>query len=324
MAGVDRPVGSDGTRADAEGVAVKVHVGPTAVPELEAAVRAGGAEICPLEDASALVWFGEGPGRFAEFVHPGIEWVQLPAAGIEEWVGAGALREDVIFTSAAGAYAETVAEHTVGLMLASARKLQVVARAKTWRVPDGIRRLSGATVGIIGAGGIGRCLIGMLAPFGVRVLAVNRSGKLVAGAVRTVRAGDADGLHELLAASDFVVIAAPATPDTDKLIDADALRRMKRDAWLINVARGSLVDTDALLAALREERIGGAALDVTDPEPLPDGHPLFSEPSALISPHSANPPPLQIPALAHRVQENVRRRLADEPLIGVVDRDAGY
>lgn len=305
-------------------MAVKVHVGPTAVPELEAAVRAGGAEISPLADASALVWFGEGPDRFAEFVHPGIEWVQLPAAGIEAWFGSGALREEVIFTSATGAYAENVAEHTLGLMLAGARKLQFVARARTWRAPDEVRSLLGSTVGIIGAGGIGRCLIGMLAPFGVRVLAMNRSGKRVAGAVQTVRAGDIDGRNELLAASDFVVIAAPATPDTDKLIDADALRRMKRDAWLINIARGSLVDTDALLTALREERIGGAALDVTDPEPLPDGHPLFSEPRALISPHSANPPRLLVPALARRVQENVRRWLADEPLIGIVDRDAGY
>lgn len=303
---------------------VKVHVGPTAVPELEAAVRAGGADICAPEDASALVWFGQGPDQFAEFDHPGIEWVQLPAAGIETWVSSGVLRDDVIFTSAIGAYAETVAEHTLALMLAGARKLQVTARADAWRYPDEIRSLSGATVGIIGAGGIGRSLIGLLAPFGVRVLAMNRSGKRVAGAVQTVRAGDADGLHELLATSDFVVVAAPATAATAKLIDADALQRMKRDAWLINVARGSLVDTDALLDALREERIGGAALDVTDPEPLPDGHPLFSEPRALVTPHSANPDRLLIPALARRVEENVRRRLAGEPLIGVVDREAGY
>lgn len=303
---------------------MKIHVGPTAEPELEAAVRAGGADVSPLDDASALVWFGAGPERYVEFEHPGIEWVQLPAAGIEPWVAAGALRDGVTFTSATGAYAATVAEHTLALMLAGARKLQVVARADAWRYPDEVRSLSGATVGIIGSGGIGRSLIGLLAPFGVRVLAMNRSGKRVAGAVQTLRADDPGGLHELLAASDFVVVAAPATAATAKLIDADALKRMKRDAWLINVARGSLVDTDALLVALREERIGGAALDVTDPEPLPDGHPLFSEPRALVSPHSANPQHLLIPALAGRVQENVRRRLAGEPLIGVVDREIGY
>jgi phosphoglycerate dehydrogenase-like enzyme len=309
---------------DAKGLTVKIHVGPTAVPELEAAVHAAGADVSTPDDASALVWFGEGPERFAEFDHPGIEWVQLPAAGIETWVTSGAMREGVVFTSATGAYAETVAEHTLALMLAGARKLQVVARADAWRFPDEVRPLSGATVGIIGAGGIGRSLIGLLAPFGVRVLAMNRSGKRVAGAVRTVRADDPAGLYELLAESDFVVVAAPSTPATAQLIDADALKRMKPDAWLINVARGSLVDTDALLDALREKRIGGAALDVTDPEPLPDGHPLFSEPRALVSPHSANPPHLLIPALARRVQENVRRQLAGEPLIGVVDRGAGY
>jgi phosphoglycerate dehydrogenase-like enzyme len=305
-------------------VIVKIHVGPTAVPELEAAVRAAGAEVSAPDEASALVWFGAGPERFPEFDHAGIEWVQLPAAGVEDWVASGAMREGVIFTSATGAYAANVAEQALALMLAGARKLQVVARADAWRYPDEVRSLSGATVGIIGAGGIGRSLIGLLAPFGVRVLAMNRSGKRVAGAVQTVRADDPDGLHDLLAASDFVVIAAPATPTTAKLIDADALKRMKRDAWLVNVARGSLVDTDALLAALREERIGGAALDVTDPEPLPDGHPLFSEPRALVSPHSSNPQHLLIPALADRVQENVRRRLAGEPLIGVVDREVGY
>jgi phosphoglycerate dehydrogenase-like enzyme len=303
---------------------VKIHVGPVAAPELEEAVRAGGAELSTIENASALVWFGEGPARFGEFDHPGIEWVQLPGAGIEAWVAAGVLREGVTFTSAVGSYAETVAEHTLALMLAGARQLHVNARATTWGRPEGSHTLFGATVGIIGAGGIGQALIRLLEPFGVRVLAVNRSGTPVEGAQRTIRADDVEGVDRLLAAADHVVLAAPATPATTKLIDADALARMKRDAWLINIARGSLVDTDALVAALGEKRIGGAALDVTDPEPLPDGHPLFSEPRALVSPHWANPDHLRVPALARRVRENVRRYLAGEPLEGVVDLAAGY
>ncbi|WP_370591260.1 NAD(P)-dependent oxidoreductase [Saccharopolyspora montiporae] len=293
-------------------------------PELKRAVLDAGAETAPLEEASALVWFGAGPERFAEYDHPGLEWVQLPFAGIEPWVAAGALREGITFTSAVGTYAETVAEHSLGLMLTGARQLHRMARAHEWTAPEGMRGLFGSTVGIVGAGGIGRALIGLLRPFGVRVLATNRSGKPVAGAEQTWRAADPEGLRTVLAESDFVVVAAPATAETDRLIDRAALESMKPGAWLINVARGSLVDTEALVAALDEERIGGAALDVTEPEPLPAGHPLFDHPRAIISPHQANPASLLMPALARRVEENVRRRMAGEPLLGLVDREAGY
>ncbi|MGP4018228.1 D-isomer specific 2-hydroxyacid dehydrogenase family protein [Saccharopolyspora sp. 5N708] len=303
---------------------MKVHIGPDAPPELSAAVVAAGAELGSAAESTALIWYGGKPDRFAEFDHSGLEWVQLPSAGIESWVAAGALRDGITFTSAAGTYAQTVAEHTLGLMLAGARRLNVMARADRWARPAGMRGLFGATVGIIGAGGIGRALIELLRPFEVRVLAVNRSGKPVDGAAWTWGSDDVAGVGQLLAESDFVVLAAPATAETAKLIDADALARMRADAWLVNIARGSLVDTDALVAALDAERIGGAALDVTDPEPLPDGHPLFQHPRAIISPHSANPQSLLIPALARRVEDNVRRRLAGEPLLGVVDRAAGY
>ncbi|MDA3643565.1 NAD(P)-binding domain-containing protein [Saccharopolyspora indica] len=303
---------------------MKVHVGPVAQPELEAAVVAAGAELGPAADATALIWFGGEPARFAELDHAALEWVQLPSAGVEHWAAAGALRDGVTFTSAAGAFARTVAEHALGLMLAGARRIHLMARASEWSRPEGMRGVAGATVGIIGAGGIGGSLIELLRPFGVRVLAVNRSGKPVDGAAATWRSDDVEGVRELLAESDFVVVAAPATAATARLIDAAALARMKPGAWLVNVARGPLVDTEALVAALDAGRIGGAALDVTDPEPLPDGHPLFQHPRAIISPHTANPKSLMIPALARRVEENVRRRLAGEPLLGVVDRTAGY
>ncbi|MDR7300683.1 D-isomer specific 2-hydroxyacid dehydrogenase family protein [Haloactinomyces albus] len=304
---------------------MKIHVGPVRAPELEEAVLDAGGELSTLREASALVWYGAGPERFGDFHHSGIEWVQIPSAGIEPWLAAGALGGDeTLFTSAAGAYAETVAEHALALMLAGTRQLHTIARAGSWQRPEGIRTLLGATVGIIGAGGIGRSLIRLLEPFGVRVLAVNRSGRQVAGAQRTIRADDSEGIGELLGACDHVVIAAPATTSTDKLIAATELERMQPHAWLVNIARGSLVDTEALVAALAEGRIAGAALDVTDPEPLPDGHPLFGEPRALISPHSANPQHLLLPALARRVHTNVARYLAGEPLEGVVDLSAGY
>ncbi|GAB3275573.1 NAD(P)-dependent oxidoreductase [Parasphingorhabdus pacifica] len=303
---------------------MKVHIGPGEPSELRDAVCSAGAELSSAADAQALVWFGAGPERFGELVHPGLEWVQLPSAGIESWIGSGSLPEGITITSAVGSYADTVAEHALGMMLAGARELHTHARCAEWTAPRGPRTLFGATVGIIGAGGIGRALIGLLAPFGGRVLATNRSGEPVAGAERTWPASDPVGLRELLAESDFVVVAAPATPDTERIVDANALAAMKDDAWLLNVARGSLVDTEALVEALDEARIGGAALDVTDPEPLPADHPLWSSPRALITSHSANPRSMLMPALARRVRENVRRRMAGEPLVGVVDRTAGY
>ena len=120
------------------------------------------------------------------------------------------------------------------------------------------------------------------------------------------------------------MIAAPATADTRHIIGAAELAAMREDAWLVNVARGSLVDTDALVDALARGAIGGAALDVTDPEPLPDGHPLWSEPRALITPHIANPPATLRRYLARHVQENVARFANGEPLLSVIDPEAGY
>lgn len=139
----------------------------------------------------------------------------------------------------------------------------------------------------------------MLTPFGARVLAITRSGTPIPGAAQTFTP---DRLDDVLIESDVVVIGAPATADTRHLIGARELGLMRSHAWLINIARGSLIDSDALVEALRSGSIGGAGLDVTDPEPLPDGHPLWDAPNALITPHSANPSQLLIPGLAARVR----------------------
>jgi D-3-phosphoglycerate dehydrogenase len=136
--------------------------------------------------------------------------------------------------------------------------------------------------------------------------------------------GSIDRLDDELGSADVVVLALALTPATEGLIDARRLALMRPDAWLVNVARGGHVVTDDLVAALAAGTIGGAALDVTDPEPLPDGHPLWSEPRCLITPHVANTSAMLRPRLAERITDNVRRRLAGEPLLGVVDVDAGY
>ena len=292
--------------------------------------EAGGRLVNP-SAAEGLVWTdpGDAAGLKDLLGRSPARWVQLPFAGIESFFAAGAIEPDRIWTCAKGIYGPATAEHALALILMAARRLHVHATATSWasdaRVGSGFgaaeRRLAGATVVIVGTGGIGRSLTQMLAPLGPRVIGVNRSGRQLEGAAETVTV---DRLTEVLAQADFVVLAAAHTPETHHLIDATALDAMRDHAWLINVARGGLVDTEALVAALPDGGIGGAALDVTDPEPLPEGHPLWALDNVVITPHVANTWDMAVPELAALVGRNVRRFAADEPLEGLVDPSAGY
>jgi phosphoglycerate dehydrogenase-like enzyme len=300
----------------------RIHIPSGERPDLEAAVREGGGELAPLERADGLVWLGGEPGELPE-LPDSVRWVQLPSAGVEQWVGAGKVDGARAWTSATGAFGLPVAEHALTLMLAADKALHVFARRRTW-IADGRRRvraLEGETVLIVGAGGIGRALIGLLAPFGAEVIAVTRRGNDVPGAARTL---PADRVAEAWGEARHVVIAAPATDGTRHLVGAAELAAMREDAWLVNIARGSLVDTGALVEALREGSIAGAALDVTDPEPLPDDHPLWELPNVLITPHVATPPEAERRHFALRVRENVRRLAAGEELEGLIDPEGGY
>ncbi len=290
-----------------------VHIAPDPDPEVEAAVRESGGAIGPLAEADGLVWVGSNPDDFPAELPDGVRWVQLPSAGVEHWLDR--LDRKRQWTSAAPAFGRGVAEHALALMLAGTRHLHEFARAHTWSRPK-IRRLEGATVAVVGTGSIGRALIDLLEPFRCEILAVTRRGR--DGTLPVERLGEA------LPSAHFVVIAAPATAATRHLIGADELAAMREDAWLVNVARGALVDTEALVAALAAGEIAGAALDVTDPEPLPDGHPLWTEPRALITPHVANPDVTLMSDLARLAGEQVRRLAAGEPLLSPVDLDAGY
>ncbi|RBO88413.1 phosphoglycerate dehydrogenase-like enzyme [Nocardia puris] len=312
--------------------AVPVAIGPTTpVPTMLAkAVAEGGAVLSELAGARALIWNG-GPGEFPEQLPDSVEWVQLPAAGVEDWFNAGiiARHPQVRFTSAAGAFSASVAEHALMMLLAGVRYLPEHLRAGSWRQQDffpHVGTLRGKTVTIVGAGGIGRALIPMLTPLGAHVVAVNRSGRPVTGPgipddVETV---PADQLGKVWQRTDHVVVAAPATPDTRHLIDADVLARLKPSSWVINVARGSLIHTDALVSALASGAIGGAGLDVTDPEPLPDGHPLWVLPNAIVTPHDSNPPQLRFAAFADHVAANVVRFVAGRELLAPIDPQRGY
>jgi phosphoglycerate dehydrogenase-like enzyme len=275
-----------------------VHVAPESDRAIEEAITAADGRIGPLEEADALVWLDSNPDSLPDTLPDGIRWVQLPSAGVENWL-AKTDRERA-WTSAAGAYGLPVAEHALALMLAGARRLADCARAESWTAPPA-RPLDGSRVAVVGAGGIGRALIGLLAPLDVEVLAVTRRGRN--GTLPAAR------LHDILPAAHHVVVAAPATPDTRHVIGAAELEAMREDAWLVNVARGSLVDTDALVAALAAGSIAGAALDVTDP---------------LITPHIANPPATLRRYLAAHVGENVRRFGRGDELLALIDADAGY
>jgi phosphoglycerate dehydrogenase-like enzyme len=174
---------------------------------------------------------------------------------------------------------------------------------------------------IVGTGGIGLSLARMLVPFGVRIVGVNRSGAPLEGADRTVTTAELD---EVLPDGDYVVIAAALTDATRGLFDRNRLRRMGEDAWLVNVARGGLVVTPDLVGALKEGVIAGAALDVTDPEPLPDDHELWGLDNVLITPHVANTWDMALPDLRALVGRNVANFVEGRGLEGLVDPSLGY
>jgi phosphoglycerate dehydrogenase-like enzyme len=293
------------------------------LPFMTAAVDAGGGDVVDPADADALVWTDHAdPASLGALMdeHPHLRWVQLPWAGVEPYTAVIRAHADRIWTSGKGVYADPVAEHALALALAGLRGLDRYARERAWSRPRG-RNLIGARVTVVGGGGIGESLLRLLAPFGCDVTVVRRTPRPMAGAARVV--ADAD-LDVALTGADLVVLALPLLPETEGLIDACRLALVAEGACLVNVARGRHVVTDDLVAALRDGPLGSAGLDVTDPEPLPAGHPLWDLPNALVTPHTANTPEMAVPLLAARVTDNVRRWAAGEPLVGPVDPEAGY
>lgn len=302
---------------------LRVHVAPVGTRDFlrAAVVEGGGLLVDDVADADALVWTSprDVEGLRALLARrPDLPWVQLPWAGIEHFLGV--LDEARVWTAGQGIYAEDVAEHVLALTLAGLRDLKRRATATTWQAPSG-RSLRGARVTVFGGGGITKSLVPLLAPFAVDLTVVRRRREPFPGAARTLTLADRCAA---VRDADVVILALALTPATRGCIGATELAAMLPTALLVNVARGDHVDTDALVEALAAGRPGGAALDVTTPEPLPDGHPLWAEPRCLITPHCANTPEMAVPVLSERVRENVRRRIRGAPLLGVVDVDAGY
>jgi len=288
-------------------------------------VRSGGGTPVPAgaADAEALVWMSTSALdelRAALEAAPGVSWVQLPFAGIEAVVAAGIVTAERTWTCAKGAYAEPVAEHALALALAGLRRLPERIGARSWG-EEGGRSLYDQPVTILGGGGITVELLRLLAPYRAEATVLRRSAAPVPGAARTL---PITALHDALPGACVVFLALALTPATRRIIAAAELDAMDERAWLVNVARGGHVDTDALVAALDAGSIAGAGLDVTDPEPLPDGHPLWEHPSCIITPHTADTWEMVRPRLAARVATNVARFAAGEPLEGLVDPAAGY
>ncbi len=299
-----------------------ILVGPRTRERMVAAVEAGGGTVVTrAQDADAVVWLDPSdPGGLRDVLlaGPGIRWVQLPFAGIEPFVDV--LTREHVWTCGKGVYAEPVAEMVLGMLLAGMRNLAEYARATSWTGPVG-RNLFGAHVVLLGGGEITRSVVDLLAPFRCEVTVLRRQPDAFPGATHV---GTLDDLERVLPSADAVVLALALTPETRHVIDARALELLPSHAWLVNVARGGHVDTDALVAALAAGSIGGAALDVTDPEPLPDDHPLWHEPRCFITPHTANTPEMAGPLLAARIRDNVARFVRGDELLGPVDVDAGY
>ena len=304
--------------------APRIALGPSETAFAVDALRAGGGEVVALGDEpEALVWTSprhvdELKGVLAST--PTLRWVQLPFAGVERHVAAGLIDSSLVWTCAKGSYAKPVAEHALALALAGLRRLHERIVATSWGKEAGTS-LYGAEVAILGGGGIAVELLRLLEPFGVHATVVRRSPEPVTGAESTV---GPDSKIEAVRSKLVVFVALALTEQTRGIVDAATMEATGPRGWLVNVARGAHVDTAALLDALDSGTLGGAALDVTDPEPLPDGHPLWSAPNCIITPHSADTWEMIMPLLAERIRTNVERFAAGLALVGVVDPEAGY
>jgi phosphoglycerate dehydrogenase-like enzyme len=218
-------------------------------------------------------------------------------------------------------YARPVAEHALALALAGLHHLKPYSEARTWTAQAGAS-LAGGRVVIFGGGGITHELLALLRPFDCDVSVVRKRPAPIDGATRVL--GPQEAGSSALAGAAVVVLALALTPETDGFFGRARLEAMGSRAWLVNVARGRHVVTDDLVAALRAGTIAGAGLDVTEPEPLPDGHALWSLPNCLITPHTANTYEMALPLLSARIADNVRRFAAGEPLLGLVHPELGY
>lgn len=275
----------------------------------------------------------------------GLRWIQLDAAGVDYLEGSDVWFRDVVVTNAAGAYAVQIAQYVFANLLSAveghARRRDAQAQHR-WAASDAEhdqmvgRLLRGQTLVILGYGGIGREVARLGRALGMRVVALKARPELRADESFCIAGtGDPEGaipdkilgiasLIEAVRSADVLVVAAPLTDRTRHLVDAHVLRALPAGAWVVNVARGAVIDEAAMVDVLREERLGGAILDVFEEEPLPTDSPLWDLPNVVVTPHLAGGGEVSRQLFSVLVAENLRRFADDRPLINVVDRVARY
>jgi len=253
-----------------------------------------------------------------------LEWLHCFFAGVEGILEPELVESPLVLTNSAGVHAPPIAEHVIGVIIALARNFPGLfrqQRERVWFRNLPVDEIAGRTVGIVGLGGIGRLVAKKAKGLDMHVIGTKRHPEPVPYVDEVL---PDDRLEDLLARSDFVVIAVPSTPETVGLIGRSQLNKMKPSAYLINVARGNVVDQDALIAALQDGRIAGAGLDVFDPEPLPADSPLWGLPNVILSPHCSARSPYINQRTVALFAENLRRFANGEDLINVVDKRRGY
>jgi phosphoglycerate dehydrogenase-like enzyme len=270
---------------------------------------------------------------------PHLAWVHSATSGVERALTPASRERRLIVTNARGVFSRPIAEYVMMMILGVSRRLPQLLelqRERTWQPLEGAE-LRDVTVGIVGLGSIGRAVGALATAFGCRVVAVRRRPDHAAadreegdvedrsfGEVMLDRVGGPETLPELLGESDFIVLAAPLTPETEDMINADTLAMVKPGAWLINVARGRLIDERALIRALRDGPLGGAVLDTFRDEPLPPMSSFYDLPNVIVTPHTAWSSGRVLDRSVELFCDNLRRFAKGEPLLNVVDPTAGY
>lgn len=289
--------------------------------------------IARLPQAEVLCSFSV-PGNWRELA-PHLRWLQYPGAGVDGLRDSGLLdpQSEVVVTTAAGIHAITISEYVFGSMLmfnwnwpqmVRLQDSHLWARSTGWYGLGG-RELAGQTLGIVGMGKIGRRIAQLGRAFGMRVLGIRRSFTGESASDPDLDQGyPPERLHELLGQSDYVVLAVPLTTETERLIGEAELKAMKPNTYLVNIARGRVIDEQALIQALRDGWIGGAGLDVAEVEPLPSNSPLYGMPNVILTPHIAGVSVHYERRLAELFAENLRHYRAGEPLLNRFDPARGY
>ncbi len=259
-----------------------------------------------------------------------LSWIHSPSAGVDRLVTIPGLRENkaLVVTNARGVHGPAIADHAMAMLLSLTRQLPWYGEAQekgTWTRDEPPARgvaLAGKTMLVVGIGGIGTEIAKRAHGFDMHVIATRRSDAPSPGFVEHV--GKPDELAAMLPKADVVAICVPLTKETERLFDEKMIRAMKRGSYLVNIARGKIVDTTAMIAALKDGQLAGAALDVTDPEPLPAGHELWGLKNVVITPHVAADGELTDQRWWALYMENVRRFGTGEALLNCVDVEAGY